>query len=73
MRKVFTLALVVMAMMCTQKVAAQTEYKILSDLTSKLTNANFTADPATTVTIRTYDYDMPDQLGAGAGGSDLFG
>lgn len=73
MKRIFTFALAAMAMMGVQKASAQTEYKILSDLTSKIQNADFTADPPTTVTIRTYDYDMPDQLGAGAGGSDLFG
>ena len=73
MKRIFTFALAAMAMMGVQKASAQTEYKILSDLTSKIQNADFTADPPTTVTSRTYDYDMPDQLGAGAGGSDLFG
>lgn len=73
MRKIFAFALVAMTTMGVQKAAAQTEYKILSDLTSKIQNADFTADPPTTVTIRTYDYDMPDKLGAGNGGSDKFG
>lgn len=45
---------------------------ITADLTSKLTNADFTQGSPVTHTIRTYDYGMADD-GAGAGGEDLFG
>ena len=57
--------------MCSLGLSAQ-EVKILSDLTSKLTNADFSADAPVTATIATYDYNMPDD-GAGAGGEGLFG
>ena len=52
---------------------AQTDVRIISDVTSKVQNADFSADESVTATIRTYDYDMPDQLGQGNGGTDLFG
>lgn len=39
---------------------AQTQYTILQDLTSKLTNANFKADSPVTGTITTYDYNHTD-------------
>ena len=48
------------------------QYTILEDMTSKIQNADFTADSPVTTTIYTYDYNMAD-AGAGAGGSDLFG
>lgn len=46
--------------------------KILEELTSKLTNADFSADEPTDQLVNTYDYDMPDQ-GVGAGGTAMFG
>ena len=52
---------------------AQSEPTILENLTSRITNADFMADEPVTVTIRTYDYDMPDGLGLGNGGTDRFG
>jgi len=52
---------------------AQTEPTILENLTSKITNADFMVDTPVDVTIRTYDYDMPDGLGLGNGGTDRFG
>ena len=58
MKKFFTFALVAMASLSAQQASAQTEYKVLSDMTSKLQNADFTADQPTTVTIVTYDYNM---------------
>jgi len=48
------------------------QYTVLENLTSKIQNADFTADAPVTETIRTYDYDMTDD-GAGAGGVGLFG
>lgn len=54
---------------------AQTEYSVLQDLTSKITNADFNADAAVTETICTYDYNMTDD-GAGSeveGAVGLFG
>ena len=45
---------------------------IQSDLTSKLTNADFTQGSPVASTIYTYDYNMTDD-GAGAGGTSLFG
>lgn len=45
---------------------------ITGDLTSKLTNADFTQGSPVTSTIFTYDYNMTDE-GAGAGGTQLFG
>lgn len=55
--------------MCAMASFAQT---IVSDVTSKLTNADFTIGDPVTVTIHTYDYDMIDD-GAGNGGEELFG
>lgn len=52
---------------------AQNEPTILENLTSRITNADFMADTPVDVTIRTYDYDMPDGLGLGNGGTDRFG
>lgn len=51
---------------------AQTEPTIVSDVTSKLQNADFTADTPVSTTVYTYDYNMPDD-GVGAGGESLFG
>ncbi|MBQ9558360.1 MAG: hypothetical protein IJV08_00035 [Bacteroidaceae bacterium] len=51
---------------------AQPTPTILSDLTSKLTNADFSADQPVTTLITTYDYNMAD-AGLGAGGEALFG
>ena len=42
------------------------DYTIVKDLTSKITNSTFSMDTPVTTTIRTYDYDMPDE-GAGSG------
>ena len=39
---------------------AQTQYTILQDLTSKLQNADFSADQPVATTISTYDYNMTD-------------
>ena len=52
---------------------AQPEVMIKEDLTSKLQNVDFAADEPVGATIRTYDYDMPDKMGLGNGGTDLFG
>lgn len=46
---------------------AQPEVKVLSDVTSKLVNADFTADEPVTETVCTYDYDMANN------NSSLFG
>ena len=46
--------------------AASAQYTILEDLTSKIANANFTEGSPVETTVRTYDYDMPDD-GAGSG------
>lgn len=46
--------------------ASAQDYTIKKDLSSKITNANFSMDTPVTTTIRTYDYDMPDN-GAGSG------
>ncbi len=51
---------------------AQVEPVIVSDVTSKLQNADFSQGDPVTTTIRTYDYDMADD-GVGAGGEALFG
>ena len=51
---------------------AQTEPTIVSDVTSKLQNADFSADTPVSTTVYTYDYNMPDD-GVGAGGESLFG
>ena len=48
------------------------DVKVLSNLTSKIQNADFKADQPVTETICTYDYNMTDD-GAGAGGVALFG
>lgn len=52
---------------------AQTEYTVLEDLTSKIQNANFSEGTPVDATIRTYDYDIPDQKGAGNGGKGYYG
>lgn len=51
---------------------AQTEPTIVSDVTSKLQNADFSADTPVSTTVYTYDYNMPDD-GVGASGESLFG
>lgn len=51
---------------------AQTEPTIVSDVTSKLQNADFTSDTPISTTVYTYDYNMTDD-GVGAGGESLFG
>ena len=51
---------------------AQTEPTIVSDVTLKLQNADFSADTPVSTTVYTYDYNMPDD-GVGAGGESLFG
>ena len=51
---------------------AQTEPTIVSDVTSKLQNADFSADTPVSTMVCTYDYNMPDD-GVGAGGESLFG
>lgn len=48
------------------------QYTVLADLSSMIQNSDFTADAPVTETIRTYDYDMPDD-GAANGGVGLFG
>ncbi len=60
-RLLFTLLLGVMAIG-----ASAQDYTIKQDLSSKITNANFGSDSPVTTTVRTYDYDMPDE-GAGSG------
>ena len=52
---------------------AQTQFTVLEDMTSKLQNANFKTGTPVAYTIRTYDYDIPDQVGFGAGGEGLYG
>lgn len=52
---------------------AQTQFKVLEDMTSKLQNADFKTGSPVEYTIRTYDYDIADQLGVGNGGEGLFG
>lgn len=51
---------------------AQTEPTIVSDVTLKLQNADFSADTPVSTTVYTYDYNMPDD-GVGASGESLFG
>ena len=53
--------------------AAQTQFTVLQDMTSKLQNADFKSGSPVAYTVRTYDYDIPDQIGAGAGGEGLYG
>jgi len=68
MKKIFTL---IGLMAVTAMSWAQTNYTVLQDFSkSKLTNADFSADPVETTGIRTYDYDMPDE-GAGNGGENV--
>lgn len=73
MKKIFTLALSAM-MLGGVNLSAQTQYTVLEDLTSKLKNADFSADAPVSglEKICTYDYDMSD-AGAGAGGVQMFG
>lgn len=68
-------SIVVPAMMCAFSVtaSAQTEYKILEDLTAqKLTNYDFSADAPVTTLVRTYAKDLQD-AGLGAGGEEMYG
>lgn len=58
--------------MCALGLYAQPAVTVLSDVTSKLTNADFSMGTPVTATIYTYDYNMEDE-GLGAGGSSLFG
>ena len=51
---------------------AQVDVKIISDVTSKVQNADFKADEPIMQLVRTYDYDMSD-AGLGAGGTEMFG
>ena len=53
-------------------VGMNAQYTVLADLSSMIQNSDFTADAPVTETIRTYDYDMPDD-GAANGGVGLFG
>lgn len=73
MKKIFTLALSAM-MLGGVNLSAQKNYTVLEDLTSKIQNADFSADaPVSGIEkICTYNYDMPD-AGAGAGETGLFG
>lgn len=74
MRKVLLTSLLFAGGMVTSAFA-QTKVTVLQDLTSQLTNADFSADAAVTTTIRTYDYDMTDSgAGSGVDGAvELFG
>ena len=58
--------------MCAMASFGQNAPTIVSDVTSKLQNADFSQGDPVTVKICTYDYDMADE-GAGAGGECLFG
>lgn len=74
MKNLFTFAFTASFMVGGITASAQTQYTILNDFTSKLTNADFSADsPLSGIEkLATYDYDMPDN-GAGAGGTGKFG
>lgn len=74
MKNLFTFAFTASFMVGGITASAQTQYTILNDFTSKLTNADFSADsPLSGIEkLATYDYDMPD-AGAGAGGTGKFG
>lgn len=74
MKNLFTFAFTASFMVGGITASAQTQYTILNDFTSKLTNADFTADsPLSGIEkLCTYDYDMPD-TGAGAGATGKFG
>ena len=64
MRKLYSLALLFVA---TVFCSTAYGYTGIDDITSsKLTNADFSADAPVATTVRTYNYDMPD-AGAGAG------
>lgn len=52
--------------------AAQTQFTVLEDMTSKIANANFKTGTPVANTVRTYDYDMEDD-GAANGGVGLYG
>ena len=56
----------------TIRLHAQIDVKIISDVTSKVQNADFKADTPIEQNIHTYDYDMTD-AGLGAGGTEIFG
>ena len=73
MKKIFTLALSAM-MLGGVNLSAQKNYTVLEDLTSKIQNADFSADTPVSglEKICTYNYDMTDP-GLGAGGVQIFG
>ena len=72
MRKNFFLLFVFSMMGLGLHAQDMNKVKILEELTSKLTNADFSADEPIMQLIRTYDYDMADD-GVGAGGTEMFG
>lgn len=71
MKKLFYTFLGV-AMSCSYSWAQEIEYTKLEDLTSKITNADFTAGTPVNAIIKTYAKDLTD-AGLGAGGTELFG
>lgn len=71
MRKRYSLSLIVG--MIALGASAQTQFTVVQDMTSKIANADFKTGSPVAYTIRTYDYDIPDQIGFGAGGEGLFG
>lgn len=74
MKRIFTLALSAM-MLGAGSASAQIEYKVLQDLTSsKLVNADFSADQPVAATVYTYDYNMTDvEVGTSDVTKGLFG
>ena len=72
MRKNFFLLFVFSMMGLGLHAQDMNKVKILEELTSKLTNVDFSADEPIMQLIRTYDYDMADD-GVGAGGTEMFG
>lgn len=59
--------------MMTLGAMAQSQFTVLEDMTSKIANADFKTGSPVQYTIRTYDYDIPDGIGFGAGGEGLYG
>ena len=57
---------------CALGLYAQPQVTVIENISSRLTNADFSADQPVENTIKTYDYDMEDS-GLGNGESGLFG
>ena len=72
MKRISTLVLTTVLMLCGTTAFAQTEYHILEDRTLTLQNPDFKTGTPVDRLVRTYAKDMSDD-GLGAGGSEMYG